>query len=437
MRRPFFIALEETSEDFVPEVAAEPVNEVEAEANTEEIAEDQANIDATSADVSEALEEAEALQEQVEINEAKLEAAPEEDAAASGVEGAVVEEGPVEGVTNAITEEDVIVSEESLRYSMAIFRDSLGLEKNVKLSIENRQYMTRKQRLQVSTEAIKDFVKRLIASIKNMFAKLVAWIKQLWAKLQIKFGNYAKFIDEKIKLVEKMKAEEVDKEVLRDKLAKINMVEVNSLVVSGSFTENIMTSGWFNSLPIDKSAISDASKTVKALTKKSIDEANKKFTDATGSQNLDEGDKLICATGTSGLCLHKAKDDDDKTEIFRKVSIKVDEEIILKTTIEPAKVIEQVKTCAKSVKDNINKSKLFFVVMNKLTDTGLKEIKAKESKGDLDSDEILELKKIKGYYIDAGTFVLSMYMNGIKGYTRALSALVASNKSAKKEKKDA
>ena len=92
MARLFNVALEEVTEEIDAAPAGEPLDEVEAIENSESAAADEAEINQGADEVTEALEEADALQEQVDVNDKILENTSDEvveDAAASNIDNDV------------------------------------------------------------------------------------------------------------------------------------------------------------------------------------------------------------------------------------------------------------------------------------------------------------------------------------------------------------
>lgn len=196
MARLFRLALE--SSDLEGSVAGggETLNETELEQNTEETVQEQNEVENESQEVGEALEEADVLAEQAEVNNELL-------------------ENPEATVTAA----DVEISEEALKLSCY----KLGITRYNKLSFANEAYAADirsnpRKYLKVSNEAISDTLKKIFLAIKNMIKQIITKIKRLYIKISAKFANYSEQLKEKLDKISSLNVASVDAAKLKDAL---------------------------------------------------------------------------------------------------------------------------------------------------------------------------------------------------------------------------
>lgn len=240
MARLFNLALEEVAEEIDAAPVAEPLDDVEAIENSESAAADEAEINQGTDEVTEALEEADALQEQVDVNEKVLENTSDEvveDAAASSVDNDV--SGEVVVPESAVTESQVVEAQEALKYAIASFGNKVGYVNVVRVSTENAKRLSRREQLRIANEDAKDFIAKLIETakriIKQLAAKVVVWVKKMFLKL----GNYQAAIKGFKDSLPKVKAEEIDAKGLSDSLRKIGAAEVNYVLLGKSIEDQI------------------------------------------------------------------------------------------------------------------------------------------------------------------------------------------------------
>ena len=296
MARLFNVALEEVTEEIDAAPAAEPLDEVEAIENSESAAADEAEINQGADEVTEALEEADALQEQVDVNDKILENTSDEvveDAAASNIDNDV--SGEVVVPESAVTESQVVEAQEALKYAIASFGNKVGYVNAVRVSTENAKRLSRREQLRIANEDAKDFIAKLIETakriIKQLAAKVVVWVKKMFLKL----GNYQKAIKGFKDSLPKIKAEEIDAKSLSDGLRKIGTAEANYVLLGKGIQEqiNVATKG-VGYLKATLSAIATSGNVV---------EANKlpetKLEDY-GFKALSEG-KVVNVTGSQAL----------------------------------------------------------------------------------------------------------------------------------------
>lgn len=190
MARPFEIALEDAViEESEQQELIDVSDVIEETAIAEEEAEENLEIDTQIEAIDEASEEADAMLDQSEVNETKIEAAEQ---AADSAGGEDTEDGQA-AIDENITEEDIVVSEENLKYSIIRFGCDDDLKRNLELSMEARaNKKSRLARLKVAQEGVVDFIAKVVSTIRTLIAKVVANIKKFFAKLSLRFGGYIK-----------------------------------------------------------------------------------------------------------------------------------------------------------------------------------------------------------------------------------------------------
>lgn len=307
MARLFNVALEEVTEEIDAAPAAEPLDEVEAIENSESAAADEAEINQGADEVTEALEEADALQEQVDVNDKILENTSDEvveDAAASNIDNDV--SGEVVVPESAVTESQVVEAQEALKYAIASFGNKVGYVNAVRVSTENAKRLSRREQLRIANEDAKDFINKLIETAKRLVAKIIAKVK-VWAqKILLKFGNYEKSIDASVKALEGVKAADIDANVVRDDLVKAGIAETLYAVKNSTISPIVdgKTSAYDNELK----QILNATKTGKnpvELVKGDVDVTKYGFKSVEGKVCGVTGTKALIATdkgySTKGL----------------------------------------------------------------------------------------------------------------------------------------
>ena len=241
MARLFNVALEEVTEEIDAAPAGEPLDEVEAIENSESAAADEAEINQGADEVTEALEEADALQEQVDVNDKILENTSDEvveDAAASNIDNDV--SGEVVVPESAVTESQVVEAQEALKYAIALFGNKVGYVNAVRVSTENAKRLSRREQLRIANEDAKDFIKKLIETakriIKQLAAKVVVWVK----KIMLKFGNYSKAIDKVLGSIKGLTLSEEGAKKAKEKLVKDGGAYVKFALINGSYNIDIL-----------------------------------------------------------------------------------------------------------------------------------------------------------------------------------------------------
>ena len=223
-RRPFSIVLEESLEGSTlgGETVEGPLEEAELVEAVEEAGELQAEINQDSADVDEALEEAEALSEQAVATDEVLAQTADE-------EGATADEG------SAITEEQVVTAEESFKWSLAKLGAASGYSKVVEVSRESAAgAKTRRERLKICNEGVKEFLGKLIQNIINFAKKIASRVILFVKKHYHAFQNYKKQWNKASKRVKDLKESDVNKEEFMKALASTPSIEISQVVESSS-----------------------------------------------------------------------------------------------------------------------------------------------------------------------------------------------------------
>lgn len=161
----------EAESAIAPEEAAEQATEVQEQAEV---------VESDAVALEESMEAIEELQDTVETNEEVLENNPE-----------------------AVTDEMVAASNECYAFSMGV----LGIKRDDFLAnrISLESYSSPSEKLQVSTEAMKEHVKNAIERIKLFFKQLGVQIKKLYVKILAMFNTAEK------------RAKELKKEINKDK----------------------------------------------------------------------------------------------------------------------------------------------------------------------------------------------------------------------------
>lgn len=234
MRRPFKLTIEEALEGESEVITSEPLTETELEQNAEETAELNAEIEQDSGDVEATLEEVDALEEQAAATDEVLAATADEETGGEGGE-------PVADEASAITEEQVVNAEESFKWSLARLGGATKYEAVVTLAKEHKASgLSRRARLKVCNEGVKETIARLIQSIINI-AKQIASRVVLFVKRNLaKFVNYKKQIEENGKIIAKLDAASVNADDLAKTLAGSPSVEM-ALVLETSSVAPMLT----------------------------------------------------------------------------------------------------------------------------------------------------------------------------------------------------
>lgn len=242
MARLFNIALEEGEELSAGVVA--PQDEIDAIENAESAAVTEAEIEQGSDEVTEALEEANELQEQVNVNEQILENTSPED----GTGGEAIPDAAADAVDDGlsgevVTETQVVEAQEALKYAIATFGDKVGYVNTVRLSLESSKTLSRRERLRIANEGAKDFILKLIETakrvIKQIINKVVVWIKQIG----LKFGNYGKQIEKAKKSLGDAKFDNNDavNTKLKDSFSSLSGAEYNYAKLNKDLDLSILT----------------------------------------------------------------------------------------------------------------------------------------------------------------------------------------------------
>lgn len=185
MARPFEIALEDAvvEENDQPELV-DVSDVIEETAIAEEEAEENAEIDDQVEALAEASEEADAMLDQSDVNEAKIEEGEQAVENAGGDEAAA---------DDTISEDDIVTSEENLKYSITRLGCDADLPRNLKLSMEARASgQSRLARLKIAQEGVGDFIAKVISTIKTLIKRIIISCKKLFAKVLFMFGRYDK-----------------------------------------------------------------------------------------------------------------------------------------------------------------------------------------------------------------------------------------------------
>lgn len=402
MARLFNLSLEETIAEAEGVAVRAPQEEIDAIENSETAAETEAEIENSSAEVSEAMEEAEALQEQVNVNEEILEQTKSE-------EGEPTEVAPAED-GSAVTEEQVVEAQESLKYAIASFGGRAGYVNQVRVSTESAKYMSRRQRLKVANETAKDFIKKLIETakkiIKQIRLKITGWVKSI----QFKLGNYGKAVEDLISKLKGANDSDIDLQKVEDNLTKIGTYEVIAAMAEGRVYG--FDSG---------TKRSDAS-AVKAAADKAIsgefsinDTVFKKEIDVTFSGfKAVEGGKVVGATGKSALIIGE-KGFEKKPLVFDKLP---------NATLTPnflKEVIAESQEVLKAIKEA---PVLFKAYQNIQESCGSQLDKVKEG----DENAAKKVEVIKSISVTACVFKMNEMVGAIKGYIAICKALLAAKK---------
>lgn len=217
MARPFEIALEDAviEENNQPELV-DVTDVIEETAIAEEEAEENAEIDEQVEALAEASEEADAMLDQSDVNEAKIEEGEQAAENAGGDEAAA---------DDAISEDDIVTSEENLKYSITRLGCDDDLPRNLRLSMEARASgRSRLARLKIAQEGVGDFIAKVISTIKTLIKKIIISCKKFFAKILFMFGRYdkkAKQLGSRLAEVAKDATELAKSEAFREKMTKI------------------------------------------------------------------------------------------------------------------------------------------------------------------------------------------------------------------------
>ena len=217
MARPFEIALEDavTEENNQPELV-DVSDVIEETAIAEEEAEENAEIDEQVEALAEASEEADAMLDQSDVNEAKIEEGEQAVENAGGDEAAA---------DDAISEDDIVTSEENLKYSITRLGCDDDLPRNLRLSMEARASgQSRLARLKLAQEGVGDFIAKVISTIKTLIKRIIISCKKLFAKVLFLFGRYdkkAKQLSSRLTEVAKEAIELVKSGSVKEKAAKL------------------------------------------------------------------------------------------------------------------------------------------------------------------------------------------------------------------------
>lgn len=195
MARPFEVAREENTDIISAQVPTKEatITDVIEEGNAaEEVKNEECQVDTQIEALEEAAEEAENLLDIEETNTDKIESD--------------------ENGTTEVTEDDVVVSEENLKYSMIKLGYDDLLQDRMSFATEARSSsMSARDKLQLSNEGVGDIIARTISMIKSLIKRIIISCKKLFAKILFKFGNYVKKIERLIKRLEDIKGTDIKK----------------------------------------------------------------------------------------------------------------------------------------------------------------------------------------------------------------------------------
>lgn len=415
MARLFNLALEETSEVLEETAAVEPQEEIEAIENAESAAADEAEIAQGTDEVTEAMEEVNNLQEQVDANEEVLAATAGEegteevvpDAAADAVDGNV--SGEVVVPESEVTPEQVTEATESLKYAIAAFGDKVGYVKQVQLASESAKIYSRRGQLKIANEGAKDFILKLIETakrlIKQLYNKVVVWVK----KMLLKVANYKKAIEGLKDKLSKVDAAKVDAKTLSDALRKIGTAEAQySLLTSNTGKANFTA---YKGAPVELK---------KALTAiiggKSAAEALK----TVASINVEEFGFKKVEGSVQGITGTKALVVDEKG--YKSVSLEVNDKVA-NATVAPAKLIKSIVDSADQFAKWANDLSATITGIQKVqSDTQAELDKLKTTNGDNKDQVARSVEAAKSIGITACMFRINEVIGAVKGYVAVAKA---------------
>lgn len=246
MARPFEVAREDEVFDNV-EAGEIDVNDVVEETTVvEEETEGNAEVDKQVEALAETAEEAEELISEQEVNEQKLET-PEAS----------------EPEADSVTEDDVVVSEENLKYHMIRLGYDEGLGERISFAKEAKTSpLTPRERLRISNEAVGDFIAKVISNIKALINKIVISCKKLFAKVLFKFGRYEKKIN-----------------ALKERVNDLGTIDVSKLSKDDKkdYADNLLKAAPGGILGIAIMAMADGNSTISLMN--SFEKASKTFID--------------------------------------------------------------------------------------------------------------------------------------------------------------
>lgn len=444
-KRPFAAALEEAIEG-TENIVSEPLTETELEANAEETAELNAEIQQDSNDVEATLEEVDALEEQAAATDEVLAATADEETAGE----------PVADEASAITEEQVVTAEESYKWTLARLGGAGKYQEVVRIAGEAKAAgKTRRERLKVCNEGVKETIARLIQSIINM-AKQIASRIVIFVKSNLaKFFNYKKTIEENAKILKGLNAADVNAEDLAKTLAGQPSVEMSYVLATSDLAV-------FGDLPTKKkAAASTVDNVVKQLAALAMDIKNAKDVDE--SKGISEKDfAAIKANAVSaleqalengklfGLSTSTVKDINGltilatygKTAIgvraegkgLEKVSLDFASDYGSNAKVDPAKLISTGAAVASKVAKASQDMKVISDVVVKVQKDVEANLKKIESTAKVEGfGKAKAIRAIKAAGIDLSMALFNSYLNSIKVYVRVTTALAAFG--TKKEKK--
>ena len=446
MRRPFKLTIEEALEGESEVITSEPLTETELEQNAEETAELNAEIEQDSGEISETLEEVDALEEQAAATDEVLAATADEETGGEGGE-------PVADEASAITEEQVVNAEESFKWSLARLGGATKYEAVVTLAKEHKASgLSRRARLKVCNEGVKETIARLIQSVIN-FAKMVASRVVIFVKQNLaKFSNYKKQISENGKIISKLEPSSIDAEDFTKMLAGSPSVEMATVIDESSVAglvsitakkeeqmkkaeplikKLIASAAVINNKDAedDKKLIEDSFKAVADKDADNIVKNGAKYgISVTGAKSLTG--EVLNATGKVALCLNS----DGKVE---KISLDFASDFGENKKVDISKLIASFNGNDSKMGNASAKLKniadLAVKVQKEVSD-GLKKFEAGAKIEGFGKAKAIHA--IKGAGVDLSMALFNTYLASIKTYVRVGSALAAAGTKKEKEKKE-
>ena len=436
-KRPFAAALEEAIEG-TEEIVSEPLTETELEANAEETAELNAEIQQDSNDVEATLEEVDALEEQAAATDEVLAATADEETAGE----------PVADEASAITEEQVVTAEESYKWTLARLGGAGKYQEVVKIASEAKAAgKTRRERLKICNEGVKETIARLIQSIINM-AKQIASRIVIFVKSNLaKFFNYKKTIEENAKIIKGLNAADVNAEDLAKTLASQPSAEMAYILATSDLSV-------FGELPTKKKAAAGVvDGIVKKLASMAIDIKNSKDVDESKAIDSKDFDQIKAASATAlenaldsgkllGLSANGVKEINGFTALvvygktaigtreggkgLEKVSLDFASDFGANAKLDVAKLISSANATASKVAKASQDMKVIsdtVVKIQKDVEANLKKI---ESTAKVEGfGKAKAIRAIKAAGIDFSMGLFNGYIQCVKVYARATTALAA------------
>lgn len=437
MARLFNIALEDVIEEAEVAAPVEPQEEIEAIENAESAGATEAEIENGVSEVDQALEEADKLQEQINVNEEILgeQPAPVTD----GGQGEVTPEVPSpeagttepvadaaadavdDNVSGEVTADQVEEATESLKYALAYLGRGDLFVKQVRVSQENRRAgMSNREQLKIATEDAKQILAKIVETAKRLVAQFVAkavtWIKQML----LKFGNYGKAIDTALTTLNGIKAQDIDAATIKEKLAGVGSAEVNIAILSGhAWNYELATAGIASAgLKATLNAVAAGKNPVEAKTEKSeVDVTKYGFKAVEGA--------VVGITGKSALVLSEKG--------YSKVSLESDgsvEKATLNVGALYNSVLQRAKDAKKAVADANNNIKAIQAAQSSCQG----ELNKLKSANAENKDQVTrQVEAAKSVAIVASMFRINEYLGAIKGFTKVAQTLASKGKTEEKK----